>query len=217
VPQALSNEDVLALADLVEYVGHPVLPCTRIKRMRARHDPDAIPTLQREMDQIARDWAEVQPTAPSAQDLYRASSAATFHRHCTRREWRPEAVGYAEFRSEVERTASADRSSLLRGMLNQNAPVFPFPHSWLVAGDDIPTLNGDQLVRRLKLRGQEPPFVVTRLTLDLMASSGVEVRAASVLDAVLGRKLQWHEDEVLGEVIDLDVGCTAIADLWWVS
>jgi hypothetical protein len=213
----IPDNDVLALADLVEYVGKPVAQCAQIKRLRARHDPDALPTLQREIDGVALAWAMAEVTIQPTTDLYRASSAATFHRYCTRPEWRPAAVDYAEFLAVIVNTAEDGRSPLLYEMLNQDQPVFPFPHSWLVVGDDIASLSGRGLIDRLKLRHQDPPFVLARLTVSRMVASGVEVRVPSVLDAVLGRKVQWKAGEVAGEMIDLDIHHRAIEDLRWVN
>ncbi len=212
----IPDNEVLALADLVEYVGTPAAQCAQIKRLRARRDPDALPTLQREIDSVALDWAKAEVTIRPTSDLYRASSAATFHRYCTRPEWRPEAVDYADFLAVFVNTAEDGRALLLYEMLNEDQPVFPFPHSWLVAGDDIATLSGRQLIDRLKLRRQEPPFVLARLTVSRMVANGVEVREPSVLDAVLGRKVQWKAGEVAGELIDLDIYRRAIDDLRWV-
>lgn len=213
----IPDNEVLALADLVEYAGKPVAQCAQIKRLRALHEPDALPTLQREIDSVARAWAKAEVTIPPTSDLRRASSAATFHRYCTRAEWRPEAVDYAEFLAAIVDTAADGQAALLYEMLNEDQPVFPFPHSWLVAGDDIDLLNGRQLIDRLKLRRQEPPFVLARLTVSRMVASGVEVREPSVLDAVLGRKLQWKAGEVAGELIDLDIYHHAIEDIRWVD
>lgn len=213
----IPDNEVLALADLVEHVGTPAAQCIQIRRLRARHDPDALPTLQREIDRVALAWAKAEVTMPPRTDLHRASSAATFQRYCTRAEWRPEAVDYAEFLAAIVGTAENGQPAFLYEMLNEDHPVFPFPHSWLVAGDDIALLTGRQLADRLKLRGQEPPFVVARLTVSRMAASGVEVRQPSVLDAVLGRKVQWKAGEVAGELIDLDIYHNAIEDLRWLD
>lgn len=208
----VTAEDVHALLELADVPETPAALRRGIRSLRPEVDwaPGAVLA---DLQELARSWVTGLDTYLPNETLYRAVALPTFHRHCTRAEY--SAMGFEEFRREVEHTPDPD--AFLRSTLNLGHVVFPRDHTWLVAGDHVRHLTGGELVRQLRLARQEPPFALCVLTVARMLHTGVRIRRPHCLDAVIGRHTVWDGAGIPAgqEYVDEDIPAEAVEEVLW--